>query len=218
MASINNFLTSVNQKNNAYCANLLFLDSNTFEQFNTSIKLQYFTSAVLSDSSVTSFHFNKHIVLNVFFCPKFLNGSMYTYLLILIFFLCFNEMGFFRISCYINVLSLNAFMQPLLLNCLPKFKLSEGIKFPNNYTEVCGNTIKFCIVICLNWTIMCWCIIENNVKLKQTAIIVKNAEIEVLPSFSSTISWRKLFQHVTGGILNAIIVPLTCGPFYMIPR
>jgi len=33
------------QKNNAYYNKLLFLDSNTFEELNTSVKWQYFRSA-----------------------------------------------------------------------------------------------------------------------------------------------------------------------------
>lgn len=70
MASINNFLNSVNQKNTVYYAHLLFLGSNTFEQLSTSINLQYFTSAVLSDSSVSLLHFNKHRVLNIFLLLK----------------------------------------------------------------------------------------------------------------------------------------------------
>lgn len=64
---------------------------------------------------------------------------------------------------------------------------------------------------------MCWCIVENLVKLKQTAKIAWSEGMEVQSSFSSTISQGKLFQHITGKIPNAIIVPLTCGSFCKIP-
>lgn len=67
--------------------------------------------------------------------------------------------------------------------------------------------------MCIKGIIMCWCIVGNKAKLKQAAKIVKSEGVEVCPSFSSAISWGKLFQHITGKTPNVIVVPLACGLF-----
>lgn len=89
----------------------------------------------------------------------------------------------FRISHYINYLQ-NHFLTTLHVAVDDKFSSKfqtflKGIRFPNNYTEACANTIKFRVVICLKGIIMCWCIVENKAKLKHTAKIVKSEGMEV---------------------------------------